>query len=93
MISLLASLTLTAQAFAAPQYKVGIKDISADANLAYVRGTSTFQQAFNPSYVEATAGTNQKEGILVRSQNCTASVGGVCTWVSKTVVFLLKSIF
>lgn len=35
-------------------------------------------QAFNPAWVEPSAGTGWVSGLLVRSQNCSAVVGGAC---------------
>ena len=46
--------------------------------LSYVGGTSAFQQVFNPAWVQASAGTNGKAGLLIRTQNCSATVGGSC---------------
>eukprot|EP00762_Andalucia_godoyi_P001988 ANDGO_02509.mRNA.1 hypothetical protein EMIHUDRAFT_206771 len=46
--------------------------------LSYLQGTSTFQQVFNAAWVPPSAGTGGKQGLLVRSQNCSSSVGGSC---------------
>jgi hypothetical protein len=36
----------------------------------YIRGTSTFAQVFNPSWIVPSAGTGQRQGLLIRTQNC-----------------------
>jgi hypothetical protein len=36
---------------------------------------SAFAQVFNPSWIVASVGTAQKKGLLVRTQNCSATVG------------------
>jgi len=46
-------------------------------------GTSAFAQAFNPSWIQASAGSAGKAGLLVRAQNCTATPG-VCIGCSGT---------
>jgi len=46
--------------------------------LSFVDGSSTYGQVFNPSWVEASAATGGKAGLLVRTQNCTAQAPGKC---------------
>lgn len=46
--------------------------------LSYLDGTTAWPQSFNPSWVEASAGTKGKSGLLVRAQNCTRFTPGVC---------------
>lgn len=46
--------------------------------VSYVDGNANFAQVFNPSWVVPTVGTGGKQGLLIRSQNCTATVGGPC---------------
>lgn len=65
---------------AAKRYDVTASDISTVPVLTSMDGTSDFQQAFNPTWVQPTANTNNKEGILVRSQNCSSEVGGECVF-------------
>lgn len=43
-----------------------------------LQGSSTFGQVFNPSWIEASPGTGGKSGLLVRTQDCDARVGGGC---------------
>ena len=50
--------------------------------LSFIDGTTTFQQSFNPAWVTASTGTGGAAGLLVRSQNCSAEVGGDCTYCS-----------
>lgn len=46
--------------------------------ISWTGHTSTFQQPFNPSWVEASRGTSGKSGLLIRAQNCDAEPGGPC---------------
>eukprot|EP01012_Entosiphon_sulcatum_P036209 TRINITY_DN460_c0_g1_i1.p1 TRINITY_DN460_c0_g1~~TRINITY_DN460_c0_g1_i1.p1 ORF type:complete len:339 (-),score=54.16 TRINITY_DN460_c0_g1_i1:21-1037(-) len=71
------SLTLLAVVIAAAiaqgQYRVSVASIEPDPVLSYLKGSSAFQQVFNPAWVEG-----RTPGLLVRTQNCTATVGGSC---------------
>ena len=51
--------------------------------LAYRTGNTSWQQVFNPTWVAPTAATNNRSGLLVRSQNCTL-VQGQCGHCSGT---------
>lgn len=46
--------------------------------ISYLLGNTRWPQSFNPSWVEASAGTGGKEGLLVRSQNCSGFTPGQC---------------
>ena len=59
-------------------YRVSLVGFDVSPVLSFVDGTSAFQQAFNPSWIEPSAGTSGRAGLLVRSQNCSATVGGSC---------------
>lgn len=48
--------------------------------LSYVDGSSSYQQVFNPTWIQASAGTQNQQGLLVRTQNCSAEVGGTCVF-------------
>eukprot|EP01034_Spumella_vulgaris_P027658 gene27658-34408_t len=70
---------------AAPVYTVSVVTKSSTPVLSFVGNTSTYQQIFNPSWIEATAGTNGKSGIIARTQNCDSSPQDItsstqCTW-------------
>ena len=65
-------------------YHASLVRFDASPLLSYVDGSSAFQQAFNPSWVEPSAGTSGRAGLLVRSQNCSASVGGSCVGCAGT---------
>jgi predicted GH43/DUF377 family glycosyl hydrolase len=59
-------------------YNVSVVDRPSDTTLSFVDGTSTFQQVFNPSFVEASSGTGNRSGLIARTQDCDAVVGGEC---------------
>jgi len=61
-------------------YSVNVVSRSTNPILSFVGNTSTYQQIFNPSWVEATAGSGGKSGIIARTQNCNSVVGDACTW-------------
>lgn len=61
-------------------YDVRVVKRDADPILSYITGTSTYKQIFNPTWVEASAGTGGKRGILARTQNCDADVDGTCVF-------------
>jgi predicted GH43/DUF377 family glycosyl hydrolase len=54
--------------------------VSFDPNpvVSAVDGDSDFAQVFNPSWIEASAGTGGKAGLIIRTQNCTAQPAGKC---------------
>lgn len=53
------------------KYEVSVNAVSVNPLLSSVDSSSLFFQAFNPTYIEPTAATGFKEGLLVRAQNCT----------------------
>ena len=59
-------------------YSVQVESIESIPVLSYVQRTSAYQQIFNPSYIIASSATGGMEGIVARTQNCSASVGGGC---------------
>lgn len=67
---------------AAQAFNVQVKVVQRDSKplLSYIDGTSTYQQIFNPTWVEPSKATGGKRGILARTQNCDSPVGGACTW-------------
>jgi predicted GH43/DUF377 family glycosyl hydrolase len=70
---------------AAPSYSVSIVTRSSSPVLSFVGNTSTYQQIFNPTWVQATSGTNGKAGIIARTQDCDSSPQVItsstqCTW-------------
>ena len=72
------TLSLCAGLVNALTYSVQVESIEPTPVLSYVQRSSAFQQIFNPSYVVATPGSGGVEGIVARTQNCSASVGGGC---------------
>eukprot|EP00042_Codosiga_hollandica_P043218 m.406847 g.406847 ORF g.406847 m.406847 type:complete len:183 (+) comp56501_c0_seq5:985-1533(+) len=46
--------------------------------LSFLTGNSAFQQVFNAAWVSPSPQTGYKAGLLVRSQNCSATPGGAC---------------
>lgn len=70
---------LLALAAPPPQcYSAEVLSFAPKPVLSHVDGSSAFAQAFNPSWVEASPATGGKQGLLVRSQNCSAIPGGPC---------------
>lgn len=59
-------------------YNVEVLEISPTPVVSYVDGTSQYEQVFNPSWIEASPGTQGVEGLVMRTQNCSATVGGPC---------------
>ena len=45
---------------------------------------SEYAQVFNPTWVQATSNTQNRSGLLIRSQNCTAAPGKGCVHCSGT---------
>jgi predicted GH43/DUF377 family glycosyl hydrolase len=78
-LTILAVILSVAQA-SSQQYDVKILSRSAKPVLSYIDGTSTFQQIFNPTYIQPSKGTNGKSGLLARTQNCDSPVGSPCTF-------------
>ena len=63
-----------------PEQCYAHKVVSFDANpvMSFVDGSSSFGQVFNPSWIEASEGTGQRAGLLIRTQNCTVQAPGKC---------------
>lgn len=56
----------------APQcYAASLERFDPRPVLSFVDGSSTFAQVFNPSWVQPSTGTQGRQGLLVRTQNCT----------------------
>jgi len=64
----------------AQQYTVWVETPESEPLIAFETGQSSFYQVFNPSWVESSPGTNYRQGILIRTQNCPAKVGGTCVY-------------
>lgn len=62
----------------APQWQVDVISRPSKPVLSFLDGNTAWPQSFNPSWVEASAGTAGKQGLLVRAQNCTGFTPGVC---------------
>lgn len=60
-----------------PLYNVTVISLPAEPIISYEAGSTPWPQSFNPSWVEASAGTRSVAGLLVRSQNCSFEPG-VC---------------
>lgn len=68
-------------ASASSKYNVEVTERSSVPILSYIDKTSTYQQIFNPTWVEPSPGTKGRRGILARTQNCVSNVGDeACTW-------------
>lgn len=82
IVASLLGLFCLAGAGGALAFSVDVLVVSRDPvpGLSYIDKTSTFQQVFNPTYVEPTENTKRESGLLIRTQNCVSDVGGVCTW-------------
>jgi hypothetical protein len=57
-------------------YKSTLIKLEPKPVISFVDGSSTYPQVFNPSWIEASAGS--KAGLIIRTQNCSAKVGGAC---------------
>lgn len=72
---------LGAGLISAQTYSVSVVSRSTTPVLSYIDKTSTYQQIFNPTWVEASEATGGKKGIIARTQNCDSKVGAdSCTW-------------
>jgi predicted GH43/DUF377 family glycosyl hydrolase len=81
LVKLLIGLVLMCVGIAkAAQYEVKVVERSAKPVLSFIDGTSTFQQIFNPTYIEPSPGTSGKEGLLARTQNCNSPVNATCVF-------------
>jgi predicted GH43/DUF377 family glycosyl hydrolase len=58
--------------------------------LAYRSGNTSWQQVFNPTWVEPSAATGGRGGLLVRSQNCSLTAGtcGHCSGTGQKASWL-----
>tara|TARA_B110000208_G_scaffold88174_1_gene111336 strand:+ start:104 stop:1177 length:1074 start_codon:yes stop_codon:yes gene_type:complete len=67
-------------------YRAKVESFDPNPVLSSVGGSSDYTFVFNPSWVEATKGTSGKEGLLLRTQNCskTTGTGGKCSRCSGT---------
>ena len=61
-------------------YNVKVVKRPATPILSFLDKTSTFQQIFNPSFIEASAGTGGKQGLIARTQDCISNVGDACVF-------------
>jgi len=59
-------------------YSVSVVSQPATPVISLLQGNSPWPQNFNPSWVEASAGTGQVDGLLIRAQNCSTWTPGVC---------------
>jgi predicted GH43/DUF377 family glycosyl hydrolase len=75
-----ATVTSLVAAYASGEYAVKVTERSVTPSVAYVDGTSKYTFVFNPTWVEATANTGGKSGLLIRTQDCPADVGGECVF-------------
>lgn len=74
------ALSLSLSAVVLGQYEVRVVEHHSAPEVSYVDGTSSFTLVFNPTFVEASAGTGNRRGLLIRTQNCPADVGGKCVF-------------
>lgn len=65
-------------------YDAQVIEFGATPVVSYAAGSSSFAQAFNPSWVQASVSTGGKAGLLVRAQNCAAAPPGKCIACSGT---------
>ena len=80
MIYNILALSFLSVASVSATYSVNVVSRSAAPVLSFIDGSSTYQQIFNPTWVEASTGTGGKSGIIARTQNCVSNVGDACTW-------------
>lgn len=70
-------------------YTATVTHFDAAPVLSFVNRTSDFAQVFNPSWVQPTAGTRGRQGLMVRTQNCSGAgcsipTAGTCCQCSGT---------
>lgn len=65
-------------------YRAKVTQFDEQPVISAVGGSSSFQQAFNPSWIVSSAGTGGKAGLLIRTQNCSATAGGGCVGCAGT---------
>jgi predicted GH43/DUF377 family glycosyl hydrolase len=80
--SFIISLMIFLRMFCDAEEKFNVNVLVRDTKplLSFIDQTSTYQQIFNPTWVEPTTQTNFKRGLLVRTQNCDSEVGGQCVF-------------
>jgi predicted GH43/DUF377 family glycosyl hydrolase len=66
--------------FTAADYDVKVVSRSEHPGLSYIDGTSSYQQIFNAAWVEGSAETGGRSGLICRTQNCDSDVGGSCVF-------------
>lgn len=74
------SIGLSFISLAYSQYEVRVLEHHNVPEISYIDGTSSYSLVFNPAYVEPTSNTNNRGGLLIRTQNCPAEVGGTCVF-------------
>lgn len=71
MLSYYLLLTLLFFSISSQRYHVILIQRDTQPLLSYLETNNSFyKQVFNPTWVEASPGTNNKEGLLIRTQNC-----------------------
>ena len=61
-------------------YEVSVVDRQSTPTISYIDGTATYTLVFNPSWIEPTDGTNNRGGLLARTQDCPVNVGDECVF-------------
>ena len=61
-----ATLALASGVLAAQAYDVKVLERASQPSIAYINGTTAFQQVYNPSWVQASSGTGGKQGLIIR---------------------------
>lgn len=78
-LALLASFISTASS-SASSYKVKVVSRDVKPLLSEIDQTSAYSLIFNPSWIEASTGTNGVSGLIMRTQNCTLNPGDDCSF-------------
>ncbi|EDQ90712.1 uncharacterized protein MONBRDRAFT_7176 [Monosiga brevicollis MX1] len=71
VLGLLCLLGVQAQA----EYTVLMVEKAPQPIISFLHKTSDYHQVFNPSWLPASAGTDGREGLFIRTQDCNATVG------------------
>ena len=74
------SLNLLNGASAEEEYVLNVISHPSTPLIGQVDNTSTFSLIFNPTWVEASALTGGKEGLLMRTQDCPITAGDECSF-------------
>ena len=61
---------------------VAVTSRSPTPSLSFIDGTSKYSFVFNPTWVVPSDGTNGRGGLISRTQDCPAEVGGECVFCS-----------